>query len=184
MATAVRSTLLVSSIQTLRGHGLFDAYVARIDPAQRDALLALIAGTWAPIDLGHAHYRAAQRLELDHATIDRFGAEVAERSNRTLLSMVVKISRRTGVTPWTALERAHRLRDLTWQGSDVAVYKLGPKEARFDWVGIPFAEHPYHVASFGGFLRGLIQLFSRSVYTRHLARESSSTSISYRLSWV
>jgi hypothetical protein len=184
MATAVRSTLIVSSIQTLRSHGLFDAYVSRIDPEKRESLLSLIAGTWAPIDLGDAHYRAADRLGLDARTIDGFGAEVAGRSNRSVFSLVLKLSRESGVTPWTAFQRAHRLRELTWQGSDVAIYKLGPKEARFDWHGIPYAAHPYYVASFGGFLRGLTGLFSRTVYTHLVPRGSNATSISYRISWV
>lgn len=184
IATAVRSTLLVSSMQTLRSHGLFDAYVSRIDVVHRDTLLSLIAGTWVPIALGDAHYTAAGKLGLDDKTIDSYGAEVAERSNRTVFSLVVKISRQTGVTPWTAFQRAHRLREMTWQGSDLAIYRLGPKEARFDWVGIPYASHPYYVASFGGFLRGLTQLFSPTVYTRLVAKGSSATSISYRISWV
>jgi hypothetical protein len=184
MATAVRSTLIVSSIQTLRSHGFFDAYVARIEPAQREELLSLIAGTWIPIELGHAHYRAADRLGLDSKTIDGFGAEVAGRSNRSVFSLVLKLSCESGVNPWTAFQRAHRLRGLTWRGSDVAIYKLGPKEARFDWVGIPYAMHPYYVASFGGFLRGLTSLFSRTVYTQLVPRGSTATSISFRISWV
>src|SRR5207253_9075191 len=109
--------------------------------------------------------------------IDSFGAEVAERSNRSVFSLVLKLSRQTGVTPWTAFHRAHRLRELTWQGSDLAIYRLGPKEARFDWVGIPYACHNYYVVSFGGFIRGLTQLFSPTVYTRLYPKGSSETSI-------
>jgi hypothetical protein len=184
LATAVRSTLIVSSMQTLRSHGHFDAYVARIDPVMREELLSLIAGTWVPIALGDAHYSACAKLGLDDKTIDSFGAEVAERSNRSVFSLVLKLSRETGATPWTAFQRAHRLRELTWQGSDLCIYRLGPKEARFDWVGIPYASHNYYVVSFGGFLRGLTQLFARTVYTRVNAKGASSTAISYRISWV
>ncbi len=183
-ATHVRSTLIVSSIQTLRTHGMFDAYLANLDATHRDALLSLIAGAWAPIELGLAHYRAAQRLGLDTSTIESIGAEVGERVNKSALAVVVKMSRQAGVTPWTALGRAHRLRELTWRGSDLAIWKLGPKDARLDWVGIPYAAVPYYVTSYGGFLRALLQLFCTKAYTRLVPEHSSPVSVSYRISWA
>ena len=44
-----------------------------------------------------------------------------------MMSVVVKLSKEVGVTPWTALGHVHRARELMWKGSDVAVWKLGPK---------------------------------------------------------
>jgi hypothetical protein len=183
-ATHVRSTLIVSSMQALRTRGLLDAYVSHLDPSHRADLLSLIAGTWVPVEIALAHYRAAQRLGLDAPTIEAIGAEVGERINKSVLSVVVKMSKQVGVTPWTALGRAHRLRELTWKGSDVAVMKLGPKEARVDWVGIPCAAVPYYVTSLGGFLRALIQLFSSKAYARPVREECSASAVSYRISWV
>lgn len=183
-ATHVRSTLIVSSMQALRGRGLFDAYVGRLPAPSRADLVSLIAGTWVSIDLGLAHYRAAQGLGLDPKTIDAIGGEVGERVNKTALSLIVKLSKEAGVTPWTALQRAPRLRELSWKGGDVAVWKLGPKDARFDWVGMPYASIPYYVISFGGFLRGLIQLFAAKAYTKVVPDRCSATSISYHLAWV
>jgi hypothetical protein len=183
-ATHVRSTLIVSSMQALRARGLLDAYVSHLDPVHRDDLLSLIAGTWIPIGIGLAHYRAAQQLDLDSAMIEAIGAEVGERINKSVLSVVVKMSKQAGVTPWTALGRAHRLRELTWKGSDLAVMKLGPKEARLDWTGIPYAGIPYYVTSFGGFLRALVQLFCSKAYTRFVPEHSSAVAVSYRISWA
>ena len=62
--------------------------------------------------------------------------------------------------------------------------KLGPKEARLDWVGIPYAAVPYYVTSFGGFLRALLQLFCTKAYTRIVPEHSSPMTVSYRLSWA
>jgi hypothetical protein len=171
-------------MQTLRRHGHYDAYLTHLDPVYRADLLALIAGTWVPVELGRAHYQAADRLGLDVQTIDAFGAEVGQRVNKTLLSLAVKISKEGGVTPWTALARTHRLLVDTWDGSDVSVTKLGPKDARFDWVAIPYASIPYYVTSFGGFLRSLVTLFSSKASTRLVHERSSATVISYRLSWA
>jgi hypothetical protein len=171
-------------MQALRTRGLLDAYLSHLEASDRDNLLSLIAGTWAPVELGLAHYRAAGKLGLGAAEIESIGAEVGERINKSVLSVAVKMSKQAGVTPWTALGRAHRLRELTWKGSDVAVMKFGPKEARLDWVGIPYAEVHYYVISLGGFLRALIQLFCGKAYTRLVPEHSSPSSVSYRISWV
>jgi hypothetical protein len=179
----VRSTLIVSSIQALRTHGYFDAYLAQLGPLSQE-MISLIAGVWIPLDLGLEHYRAADRLGLDTRIIDGLGADVSERISKTMWAFVVRVSRETGVNPWTALARAHRLRENTWKGSDCAVLKLGPKEARFDWVGLPYAAVPYYVTAFGGFLRGIMCLFSKTAYTRVVPERCSPTSISYRISWV
>lgn len=184
LATHVRSTLIVSSLQTLRSRGLLERYLTHVDAKKRDELLALIAGTWVPIELGLDHYRAADKLGLDSKLIDGIGAEVGERINASFLSFVVRMSKEAGVTPWTALGRAHRLRELTWKGSDLSILKLGPKDARFDWGGLPYAVVPYFVTSFGGFLRGLIGLFCTKVYARPVPDKMAPTFISYRISWV
>ncbi len=154
-ATHVRSTLIVSSIQAFRARNFFDPYVALLSPSDRDALLSMIAGTWAPIALGMAHYVAADRLGLDSGTVASLGASVGERLNKTMLSVAVKLSREAGATPaWTALGRAHRLRELSWQGSDLTVLKLGPKEARLDWVGDPLRRSPLRRESLRRLLAG------------------------------
>jgi len=184
LATHVRSTLIVSSLQTLRSRGLLERYLTLVEAPKRDELLALIAGTWVPIELGLAHYRAADKLGLDSRLVDAIGAEVGERINKSTLSLVVRMSKEAGVTPWTALARAHRLRELTWKGSDLSIVKLGPKDARFDWGGLPYAVIPYFCTSFGGFLRALTQLFCTKAYTRPVPERMTPTFISYRISWV
>lgn len=182
--TEVRSTVIVSGIQALRARGYFGAYLERLPEARRSEILSLIAGAWVPIELGLMHYRAADALALDPATIDGIGAEVADRLNRTALSVAVKLSKEAGVTPWTALAHAHRITDLNWRGSDVAVHKLGPKEARYDWVGQPCAAIPYFATSFAGFLRALAGLFCTRAYTRVLHDRGTRSALSLRLSWA
>lgn len=184
VATQIRSTVIVSGLQAVRARGLYERYVTLLSPAVRDDMLALIAGAWVPISLGVEHYRAMERLALDPTTVDGIGAEVADRLNRSALSIIVKLSKEAGVTPWTALSNAHRITDMNWRGSDVMVHKLGPKEARYDWIGQPCAQVPYFVAGFCGFLRGLSSLFCTKAYVRPLPERCSSAALSYRLSWV
>jgi hypothetical protein len=184
LVTSIRSTLIVSAIQTLRVRGLYERYVAEVPPDRREPILSLIAGAWVPIELGFTHYEAMQRLGLDRTTITAIGGEVGERVNKSMMSVVVKLSKEVGVTPWTGLGYAHRARELMWKGGDVAVWKLGPKEARFDWIGQPFARVPYFVTSFGGFLCSLASLFCTKAYTRPVPEYCTPTSIGYRVSWV
>ena len=60
-ATRVRSTLLLSSLQSLRTRGLFERYVAVLDAAHRDAMLEAVAGAWLPMAVGIAHTGRATR---------------------------------------------------------------------------------------------------------------------------
>ena len=179
-----RSTLIVSAILTLRARGFYDAYVDTLAPKLRQELLGLIAGAWIPADLGLEHYRAVERLSLPHSTIESIGAEMAERTSKTAIHAAVKISKEVGVTPWTALAQVHRLRDITWRGTDIAVWKLGPKEARYDWLGQPYAAIPYFNVSFNGFMRALMSLFCTRAYTHIVPERTSATSLSVRISWA
>jgi hypothetical protein len=176
--------VIVSGLQAFRARGLIEAYRAYLPEYARASLLDLVAGHWVPIALGIEHYRAADRLGLDVATIESIGADVAERINKSPLSVMVKMSKELEVTPWTALASSQRLKDINWQGSEVEVVRLGPKEARFDWIGQPCAEIPYFVTSFGGFLRSLVSLFCTKAFTSALPNQASPMSMSFSLSWV
>lgn len=182
--TEIRSTLVVSGIQAIRSRGLYERYVAALSPEVRERLVSLIAGEWLPIQLGLEHYRAADRLGLETRVIEGIGAEVADRINKSFLSVAVRLSKRVGVTPWNALSLAHRINDLNWRGSDVAVWKTGAKEALYEWTGQPCAAIPYFVSSFGGYLRALASLFSDKAHARAIAERCTATTLTCRISWV
>lgn len=182
--TEVKSTIVVTALRALRERGHYDRYVAELTPAQRGQLLGLTAGTWVPIALMLEHYAAVNRLKLDAATIESIGGEVGERMNKSVLSIALTLSRQAGVTPWTALATSHRMTDISWRGGDIAVYKLGPKDALYEWVGQPCARVPYFVTSFRGLLRALATPFCTKAYTEIETRRCSPTSVAYRLSWV
>jgi hypothetical protein len=183
-ATEIRSTVIVSGLQALRARGLYEHYLEVLEPSVKPDIQSLIAGSWMPIDLGIHHYRAMGRMPLDAPTVDAIGAEVADRLNRSALSIAVKLSKEAGVTPWTALSHAHRITAINWKGSDVMVRKLGPKEARYDWAGQPCASVPYFLAGFCGFLRALTALFCTRAFVRLVPEGCTSMNVAYRISWV
>ncbi len=182
--TEVRSTILVSGIQALRSRGLYDRYVEALSPTIREQMVVLIPGVWLPIDVALEHYRAADRLALETRVIEGIGGEVAERINKSVLSVAVQVSKLAGVTPWNALSLVHRINDLNWRGGDVTVLKTGAKEALYDWTGQPCAAIPYFTTSLGGYLRALAALFSDKAHARVIQERCCDTTVSCRLSWV
>jgi len=65
--THARGSLLVASREQLRAGGVFDAYAAALAPAEREALGQVIAASWIPITLAHAHFEAIDSIGVDPA---------------------------------------------------------------------------------------------------------------------
>lgn len=183
-ASEVRSTILVSAIQAIRSRGLYQAYLQALPDTDRERFATLVVGVWLPVDDALTHYRAVNQLGLEAREIESIGAEVAERINKSALSIAVQLSRAVGVTPWGALSLAHRINDLNWRGGDITVYKVGAKEALYEWTGQPCASVPYFVTSFGGYLRALAALFAERAHARAVPERCSDTVLTHRLSWI
>ena len=62
--TRVRSTLLQSSLNSLRTHAYYDRYLAVVDPSYREVILGSLAPEWLPMEVAEAHYRACDALQL------------------------------------------------------------------------------------------------------------------------
>jgi hypothetical protein len=176
--------VLLASVRALRSRGYADAYFDALDPNWHDAINTLTAATWLPIDLALAHYGACDSLHLSRPTVESIGAEAGLFVNQTVLTLVAKVSRGSGVTPWFALEQASKLRERTWRGSSMAVWKLGPKEARVEWMQNPLLRYPYFRTAFAAFANAIVGLFAMTTYVREEPRKTTETSTSYRVSWV
>ena len=181
---AVRGQTIASSMKTLHKRDLFDAYRGNLTPTDREQLLGLTASTWAPLALADAHYRACDRLALDRTTLESIGADAGLALNETAVSVLIKLSKEAGATPWTVLTRGNKLMHRSWEGSTVGVFKLGPKEARFEWIGQPLAVIPYVRVAFCGFLRSVLELFATRVFVKDIPACCTRTTLGYRCSWV
>ena len=183
-ATHFRSTWLTVSQAALRERGYGDAYLAHLDPAYKEQLLAVVAGVWLPMDVARAHYTACDALALPTEELVEIGAGATRRANATALSFAVRLARETGVTPWTILAQVQRIWDRTSKGGGVAVFKLGPKEARIEVVGYPLAYLRYNRITFRGIVGAVVELFCQKAYVREIARACDARSLAFRLSWV
>ncbi len=184
MATAVRSTVLLSSLRGLRQRGLYPAYVAKLASRSIDPIMSMSVGHWIPIAVALDHYAACDALDLARSVMVDIGRESGLFLNQTVLGVVLRLSKEAGVTPWPAIGQSRRLIARTWEGTSIAAFKLGPKEARFEWLGQPCATSGYFRVAFGGFLQGLLSLFSRRAFVHESARHVSASSVGYECSWV
>jgi hypothetical protein len=184
LASMVRSTVLLSSQRALRTRGLFDRYLTFVDATRRDQMRVMTAGAWLPVDHALAHYKACDALALDRETIHAIGAESGRFLNETLLTIVAKLSKQAGVTPWAPFAHVNRMAARTWRGASCGVFKLGPKEARVEWIGLQVAAIPYFRVAFAGFIQGIVTLFTTTFFIRELPRYCSATTLGYRCSWV
>jgi hypothetical protein len=169
--TAYRTTWLVSSRELLRSAGYEDRYLAalrRIDreelPGAEDALLSVVANNWIPIDLAHAHYRACDAAgmsesELNAALITVDGGQV----RRTWHAQIIAAAQRPDAETWPLLSQVPKWWPRGAQGGGMAVYRGGPKQARFEYLGCSLLDIPYFRASTRGVLAVFLGRFCREL---------------------
>ncbi len=184
VATHIRSTMITSSVASLRTRGLYDAYCVHLPAARRDDMPATVAGSWLPVSEGVVHYGACDALRLPAAVLIEIGADAATRSTNSMLSMVKRLAAGGGVTPWTILGQTRRLWERAFQGSSVGVFKTGPKEARFEIVAWPLARIEYNRVSFRGILRGLLVPFCTQVYVHEATSLCTPMTVGFRIAWA
>lgn len=183
--THVRSTLVLSSVQSLRAHALFDPYVGLLDPQMRETIHSLIAGQWLPVAIALKHYRACNGLGLSLANEIALGHEVGTRIQSSILGLLLKGAKGAGATPWTGLGFMDRLWERVFAGGGgVGLVKLGPKEARAQLVGLPLLAVPYFRHAFRGTMLAGLELFCQRAYIHEHAQSRSDESFTFRVSWV
>jgi hypothetical protein len=181
--THVRSTLLSSSVQTLRELGHFERYVASLPADTRDTILLTLAATWLPVAVADVHYAACDALRLSDADMIQVGSAVAKRFMGTFLQTLVRSSRTVGGSPWLPMKQYGRLWSRIWQGGSVCITEEGPKDAIIESRGFKVASNAYFSTAYVGVIRGTALMFAETVYVRTLRAPNRDTHIC-QLSWV
>ena len=185
LAKELRSTLVASSLESLRRRNLIDRYRALLAPEYRDVIPSTVAGLWLPMAVGIAHYEAVDRLGFNSEEQAAIGAEVSHKIHDTFLGVVMKMATTAGVTPWTLLPKGNQLYLRLFQGGGgTRVVKLGPKEARADIVGIPILGVPYFRNALRGLYQGAISFFCTKCYVHEVTRTMSPSATTLRISWA
>lgn len=179
-----RSTWITASQATLRGLGVWDRYEAAIDPKHRDAVVSAVAGVWLPMDVARAHYSACDTLGFSETELVEIGRSAMRRANATTLSLISRMAQGVGVTPWTALAQVPRFKSATLDDGFIGIARLGPKEARVEYVGYPLAGIRYNRVTWRGIVIGTVELFCKKAYAKEIPAQCDHRTLVLKLSWV
>ncbi len=181
--TQVRGVLLTASLRALGDRALLDRYFAALPTEHHAAVRSIIASSWVPQALGTLHYQVCDSLGLSTAEILAIGAEVGTKIKDTFMGAVLRAAREAGTTPWLYLERLPRLFTRICIGGACAVYRLGPKEARAEWYGLPGLTIPYFRTAFRGANQSILELFCRKAYVSE-TRALRGGDWAFKASWA
>ena len=184
LATQFRSTWLTSSIRAIKERGRWDEYLTHLPREHHRAVTDSVAGTWLPVSIAVAHYEACDHLAFPQQELVAIGREVHTYAQASVLSMLVKMTKGAGVTPWAAFSQFNRLWDRVWIGGGVAVYRIGPKEARMEIVGWPCSRSNYIRHAMRGVTVGMLEMFCTKAYVKDLPRYCTATTLGYRCAWA
>lgn len=185
--TEIRSTLIASSLQSLKARGHFDRYSRLLAAEHRDTILHCIAGQWFPIAVGLAHYSACDRLGLSVAEQLDIGSDVSRRVHETFLGVLVKMAKGVGVSPWLVLGKGNQLFSRLARGGGIQITKVGPKDVEIEIARLPLLEVTYFRNACQALYQVAIGMFAEQrAHVRLLAPQSKmpGTLTTLAVSWV
>lgn len=183
LATAIRSTMLQSSLRAIEELGRLDDYYRAL-PTEHHALVReLVVGQWIPMDVGMAHYGAIETLRLSRDQAYMNGRVVADRVQKSWAMTVVR-TLGAGMNPWSALSRLQSAWDRLIQGGSAAVYKLGPKDAQLEMLGCPLARYDYVRYGWTGMMSSTLELFTTKARSNVVVPKCTATRAVFVVSWV
>lgn len=182
LATAIRSTTLVSSLGAVRSLGLAERYFERLSPIYRETMRELVAGNWQPMALAMAHYEAVEALHVPTADARANGRRVADNVQNGHFGMMLRVLG-AAVTMEAVLPRFPLLVGRLVQGGACAVYKTGSCEARLELHGIPIAGFEYVRAGWAGMIEGTLALVCRDVRVTDCSPRTPKTAARFSVAW-
>jgi hypothetical protein len=183
MTAQVRSTLIGSSILSLRANGHYDRYVANLDPTMRESIILAPAATWLPIEYAVVHYAACEKLGLGPSEILAMGNAVAELTQKSVFAFATRVAREAGATPLTLVAMTPRLWGRLFVGGGVYAVRTGPKDLRMEFYRATLAENRYWRVGLRGLLTSLLKPFCRQIISRDVAMHDA-LSVGVQFSWV
>jgi hypothetical protein len=170
--TAVRSTLITSSLASLRENRLFERYDLLQRSRHRDTILNCVAGEWLDLEVAAAHYQACDALGLTRDEQIAIGKAVSKRIHETFLRVIVQAARGVGVTPWMLLRRGDSLQARLNRGGGIRLIRMAERVARVEIAKSPLLEITYFRNALLGMYAAGVELLATDVQVRLLHTES------------
>lgn len=186
VASAVRSTLIASSLQSLKARGHWERYSELLPAEHHDTIVHCIAGEWFPLAVGFAHYETCDGLGLTIEQQREIGEDVSRRIHETFLGVVLKMAKGVGVTPWMIAPKGNQIHARVFRGGGIQVTKLGPKDVSIEVAKLPLLEIPYFRTAACGIYQSAIGMFAKRAHVRLIPNESRSPGslTTLHASWV
>lgn len=182
VVTQIRGSLIASSLQSLRELDLFERYLTHLPAEQQAQVLYVLAASWAPVELGMAHYAACDAMGLTDRELEDIGQHVSHRIMGTFLGTLMRSARVVAAPTSVPLRQYPRLWDRLLLGGSCRVSMLGQKEGRIESNGVPMFRYRYFRVAYAGLVRGAGLMFRSSVYSR--IRKATDDSLTIDVSWV
>ena len=80
--------------------------------------------------------------------------------------------------------QAQKMWDKAWVGGGLAVFKVGPREARGEIVGWPCSRYRYCHVAMRGVMLGTVSLFCRKAWVSEIGELCTDTTLGYKMTWV
>jgi hypothetical protein len=183
--TQIRSSLLQSSLATLKQRGHFESWAEAVDPAYKEIIVESVAPTWLPIAVGIAHYQACDSLKLPQHELTAIGEAVGDRVQTTFLGTVTKVAQQAGVTPWASVAHFGRLWSRLFVGGSSQLARTGPKDLQIELHGLGLVRFQYFRNAYTGLVRAALMLFAaRVAYVNVMRFQPSAEQMVVAASWV
>jgi hypothetical protein len=182
LVTQFRSTWIVTSLASLRCHGHFDRYRALLRQHE-DEILSCVAGTWLPIAVARAHYETCDGLDLSNDELAAMARGDGGAVRRAWYAGLIANMDRAAVTRWTVLSQLQRLWSRGAVGGAVAVFRLGPREARVEYVACELFDIPHFYRATRAVLVVLGEHLDPGV-TVHALPQPAPGEAAYRMQWT
>lgn len=183
--TSVRSTLIQSSLNTLRKRGHFERYLTLVSQQHKPALLETLAPEWLALEIAEAHYAACDALQLASNELLEIGEDVGERIQGTFIGTLVRKARTVGLTPWVPLGQFQRLLERLMMGGGVSLTRTGPKDCTIDCRMVGLCHFDYFRAAFCGVIASGIKLGAgKAVTVRMHSSGNFAQRCVFKCSWV
>jgi len=164
--THIRSTLISSSVQTLKTLGFLERYLRALPRSHHDAMLAPRAPGWLTEDEAAIHYTACDDMKLSEPELELMSQTVAKAVGSALLATFTRSTRSVEAEPWLAFAQTERLFSRLNQGGAIRVTRRAANEAVFEVRGGSLYAIPYYELGHHALLRASALLFSSTAHAR------------------
>ncbi|MFO0694022.1 MAG: hypothetical protein U0230_10740 [Polyangiales bacterium] len=181
-ATAVKGSLLQSSLAAVERLGLTEPYFRHLGPEHAAAIRQVVVGQWHPMELALAHYGAIEKLGLAPQQSKQNGRLVAEKVQVGFARIVFR-GIGTAVTPLDALRRTPAFFERLIEGGAVSVEQRGPKDAHVEIVQIPIGRYEYVREAWAGMFEATLGLLTHRTMVRNVSARGGDQ-VSLDIAWV